>query len=102
MLKKSAFILCTSYMLTSAQTEASSLMEREEKSNISFNQPTRSATQEDIKVFVECLDKFDVRDIYLQYGDDLSKIPQEKTVFLWRIEDAVTAYNNAMRKRYGT
>lgn len=98
MLKKVAFMVSVGYILTSAQTKADdTTIEIGEKT-----QHARQATQEDIAVFVDCLDRFGVRDMYLQYADDLSKIPLEKTVFLWRIDDAFIAYNNAMRKKYGT
>ena len=98
MFKKAVFILSIGYALTYAQTKAATTsMETGEEV-----QHKRYATQEDIKVFVECLDKFGVRNMYLQYGDDLSKISREQTVFLWRIDDAIIAYDNAMRTKYGT
>ncbi len=60
---------------------------------------TPVANDDEVRLLVDCLNRFGVLDWYIRIEGDVSRIPAGNEVYVSRIDDAIRVFNRLVRER---
>jgi len=60
---------------------------------------TPVANDDEVRLLVDCLKRFEVFDLYIRIDGDITKIPAGNEVYVSRIDDAIRVFNRLVREK---